>query len=217
MTRWGMVINLEKCIGCWGCTVACKQEHFLPPRVFWNRILIGEAGEYPMVRKLMMPILCNHCEDAECVHVCPTGATFKREDGVVLIDYDKCIGCRYCVVSCPYQQRTYYASDSKEYFPNQGLTELEVLGRQLHPLQERTVVKCNFCVDRLDSGCERGLKPGVDREASPACVNVCVTKARVFGDLDDPQSNVSRLIKEKAGSQLHPEFGTNPSVYYIKS
>jgi len=212
-----MVINLEKCIGCWGCTVACKQEHFLPPGVFWNRVLIGESGEYPAVRKEMVPVLCNHCEDAECVRVCPTGATSKREDGLVVIDHDKCIGCRYCVVACPYQQRTYHSDGSREYFPGQGLTALEVLGRRLYPLQEGTVVKCNFCVERLESGLKRGLKPGVDREATPACVNACVPKARVFGDLDDPYSNVSQLIREKLGHQLHPEFGTNPSVYYIKA
>lgn len=215
MARWGMVISLLKCVGCYSCMIACKQEHFLPPGVFWNRLVISETGKYPVVTKQMYPVLCNHCKEAACVKVCPSGATTKREDGMVVIDYDKCVGCRYCVIACPYQQRTFYADGKKEYFPGQGLTELEVIGKELYPLQTGTVVKCNFCVERVDEGLKKGLKPGVDREATPACVNACPVKARYFGDLDDPDSEVSVLIKEKRGSQLHPEFGTEPSVYYI--
>lgn len=216
MARWGMVIDLQRCIGCWACTIACKQEHFLPPGVFWNRVLIGESGKYPAVRKEMFPVLCNHCREAACVSACPTGATYRREDGIVLVDYDKCMGCRYCVVACPYQQRTFYADGKREYFPGQGLTPFEELGRKLYPLQKGTVVKCTFCVERIDEGLKKGLKPGIDREATPACVNACPTKARVFGDLDDPWSEVSTLIKEKRASQFHPEFGTDPSVYYLR-
>ncbi|UCG67637.1 MAG: 4Fe-4S dicluster domain-containing protein, partial [Deltaproteobacteria bacterium] len=136
MARWGMVINLNKCIGCYACMIACKQEHFLPPEIFWARVLMGESGKYPTVRKLIYPVLCNHCEEAACVDVCPTGATTKREDGIVVIDYDRCVGCRYCMMACPYQQRTFYANGKKEYFPNQELTELEITGRKLYPLQE---------------------------------------------------------------------------------
>jgi Fe-S-cluster-containing dehydrogenase component len=147
--------------------------------------------------------------------VCPTGATTRREDGIVAVNYDECVGCRYCVIACPYQQRTYYADGSKEYFPGQGLTEYEIIGKQLYPLQPGTVVKCNFCRERVDAGLEKGLKPGVDREATPACVITCPAKARTFGDLDDPTSEVSRLIRERKGFQLHPEFGTDPSVYYL--
>lgn len=215
MARWGMVIDLNKCIGCYACMLACKQEHFLPPGVFWGRVLMGEAGRYPTVSKLTYPVLCNHCEEAPCVEVCPTGASTKREDGIVIVDYDKCVGCRYCAMTCPYQQRTYYENGEKGYFPNQGLTELEVIGKQLYPLQEGTVVKCNFCVERIDEGPKRGLEPGTDREATPACVIACPAKARYFGDLDDPTSEVSRLISEKKAFQLHPEYGTKPSVYYI--
>jgi len=215
MARWGMVINLNKCIGCYACMLACKQEHFLPPEVFWGRVLIGEDGKYPAVRKQQYPVLCNHCEDAACVDVCPTGASTRREDGIIIIDYDKCVGCRYCMMACPYQQRTFYADEKKHYFPNQGFTEWEIIGKQLYPLQKGTVVKCNFCVERIDEGLNRGLQPGVDREATPACVNACPAKARYFGDFDDPSSEVSKLISEKKAFQLHTEFGTNPSVYYI--
>ncbi len=215
MARWGMVIDLKRCVGCYACMIACKQEHFLPPDIVWCRLVIGETGKYPAVTKQMYPVLCNHCEEAACVKACPSGATTRREDGIVIVDYDKCVGCRYCLIACPYQQRTYYADGKKEYFPGQGLTELEIIGRELYPLQTGTVVKCNFCAERLDEGVKNGLEPGEDREATPACVNVCPAKARTFGDLDDPNSEVSKLIRDRKGFQLHPEYGTEPSVYYI--
>jgi len=210
-----MVIDLTRCIGCYGCVVACKSEHHLPPDVFWGRGVTGEIGAYSTVRKQFVPVLCNHCQEAPCEKVCPTGATSRREDGIVSIDYDKCVGCRYCVVACPYQRRT-YLSEIKEYFPGQGFTELELIGQRLYPLQVGTTVKCNFCMERVDDGLKKGLKPGVDREATPACVNGCVAKARVFGDLDDPESEVSLLIKTRKALPFHPEFGTDPSVYYLQ-
>jgi phenylacetyl-CoA:acceptor oxidoreductase subunit 1 len=120
------------------------------------------------------------------------------------------------VIACPYQQRTFYGSDGSDgYFPGQGLTEFEAIGKELYPLQPGTVVKCNFCEERIDDGIRRGLRPGVDREATPACVNNCPAKARHFGNLDDPESNVSILIRQRKGFQLHPEFGTDPSVFYV--
>lgn len=215
MSKWGMVIDLQRCIGCWGCTVACKQKNFLPPGVFWNRLIISESGKYPIVSKRIFPVLCNHCEDAACVKACPSGASYRRDDGVVLIDYDKCTGCRACVIACPYQHRTFLNGRKKEYFPGQGLTPYEKLGEKLFPLQRGTVVKCNLCIDRIDEGIKKGLTPGKDRKATPVCVNACSTKARIFGDLDDPTSEIVKVIKEKAGRQFHPEFGTNPSIYYL--
>ena len=213
--RWGMVIDLTKCVGCYACALACKQEHFLPPGAFWGRVLVGESGVYPGVTKEILPVLCNHCREAPCEKVCPTGATSRREDGIVYVDYDKCMGCRYCMIACPYQNRTFY-DEENEYFPGKGYTTREAIGKQLYPLQTGTAIKCNFCMERIDVGLAKGLKPGVDREASPACVNACMTGARVFGDLDDPGSEVSRLIRERKAFQLHPEFGTDPSVYYIR-
>lgn len=215
MERWGMVINLNKCIGCYACMVACKQEHYLPPKMFWGRVLVGETGKFPAVRKLIYPVLCNHCQEAACVKVCPTGASVKRDDGIVIIDYDKCVGCRYCIMACPYQQRTFYGDGNDQYFPGQEVTKLETIGRMLGGLQKGTVVKCTFCIERIEEGKTKGLKPGIDRLASPACVNACPAKARYFGDLNDPSSNVSKLIAEKKASQLGVEFGTDPSVYYI--
>jgi phenylacetyl-CoA:acceptor oxidoreductase subunit 1 len=132
-----------------------------------------------------------------------------------MVDYDKCMGCRYCVIACPYQNRT-RLSEQGELFEGWGYTPPEILGKELYPLQTGTTVKCNFCVEKIDEGLEKGLKPGVDYEATPACVTACPAKARYFGDLDDPQSEVSRLIRQKKGYQLHPELGTDSSVYYLK-
>ena len=213
--RWGMVIDLKRCIGCWNCVLTCKAEHFLPPGILWSRVLISETGKYPLVTKHILPIRCNHCKEARCVEVCPTGATQQREDGIVWIDPDKCMGCRYCMMACPYNARVFY-SDEREYFPGQGPTPHEELGRQLYPHQPGTVEKCNFCMERIDAGLAKGLVPGVDREATPACVVNCLTQAMHFGDLDDPESTVSLLIKERKGRQLHPEYGTEPSIYYIE-
>ncbi|MFH1091914.1 MAG: 4Fe-4S dicluster domain-containing protein [Pseudomonadota bacterium] len=212
MARWGMVIDLLKCLGCYSCTVSCKEEHFLPPGVFWSRPLIGESGRFPKVRKHIYPVQCNQCREAACLKACPTGATSQRADGIVVIDYDQCVGCRYCLIACPYQQRT-FLDRIREYYPGQGLTQYEKFGQGR--FQVGTVVKCNFCVDRIEAGLENGLKPGLDREATPTCVNACPANARYFGDLDDPESEVSKLIVEKNAGQLHPEFGTDPSIYYI--
>ncbi len=212
--RFGMFINLIKCVGCNSCVVKCAQEHFVPGGIFWGKLLVGEKGNYPRVAKVFYPVLCNHCEEAKCVDVCPTGASRKREDGIVWIDSEKCVGCQYCVVACPYQIRTYY-EEEKEYYPGQGLTEFEKIGKQLYPHELGTVIKCNFCKERVDHGLKHGLKPGLDREATPACVLACPSKARYFGDLDDPESEVNTLIRKYHAEPLRPEFGTEPSVYYV--
>lgn len=213
--RWGMAIEQKRCIGCNSCVLACKAEHFLPPDILWCRVLISETGKYPAVNKLIYSIRCNQCQEPKCVEVCPTGATQQREDGIVWIDENECVGCRYCMVACPYQARTFYEDGDKEYFPGQGLTEHEKIGKLLYPHQIGVVQKCNFCLERIDAGLAKGLKPGVDRESTPACVISCPTKAMHFGDLDDPYSEITRLIKEKKGKPFHPESGTEPSIYYI--
>jgi len=213
--RWGMVIDLKKCVGCYACTVACKEEHFLPPGIFWNRVLMTHKGQYPAVKKEILPILCNHCKEAPCVEVCPTGASHRREDGIVLVDSDICVGCTACVIACPYQHRSYFKAYTP-YFKGEGYTPPEDLGRRLYPLEEGTAVKCTFCVERIEEGKKKGLKPGIDPAATPACVNTCPATARFFGDLDDPDSEVSRLILEKRGAPLAPEFETEPSVYYLR-
>jgi phenylacetyl-CoA:acceptor oxidoreductase subunit 1 len=209
--RWGMVINLTKCVGCFACVIACKTDHALGPDVSWNNVNIFEAKG---IKKQIYPTLCNHCREPHCVEVCPTGATSQRDDGIVIVDQDLCIGCRSCVLNCPYQVRVPY-EEPKEYFPGQGLTPLEEIRDKIYPWQEGTVSKCNFCKERIDEGLRTGLKPGIDREATNACVNACPTEARIFGDLDDPFSNASEELRIGKGYQLKPELGTDPCVFYV--
>jgi phenylacetyl-CoA:acceptor oxidoreductase subunit 1 len=134
----------------------------------------------------------------------------------VWVDQDKCVGCRYCIIACPYQNRTFLSKDRDTgYFPGYEFTEFEKAGKKSYPHTVGTTEKCNFCMERIDEGIDRGLKPGVDRDATPACVNTCPSRALTFGDLDDPQSEVRRLIYSYMGFQLHPEYDTDPSIYYI--
>jgi len=172
------------------------------------------GGDSPTVSTYS--VRCNQCKDAPCVEVCPTGATYQREDGIIVVDQDKCVGCRYCIIACPYQNRTFLSRDKNQgFFPGKKQTDFEKAGKELYNHQIGTTEKCNFCAERIDAGLAQGLKPGIDRAATPACVNTCPAQALTFGDLDDPDSEVSRLISEKGGFQLHPEYETNPSVYFI--
>lgn len=213
--RRGMVIDLKKCVRCYACIAACRIEHYLPMGVNWPKLVAVETGgDNPAVTTI--PVRCNQCQDAPCAEACPTGATFKRDDGIVGIDQNKCVGCRYCVIACPYQNRTFLSKDKdKGFFPGRGLTGFEKAGKKNYPHQVGTTEKCNFCMERIDAGLDKGLVPGVDRDATPACVNTCPARALTFGDLDDANSEISQLIKEYSGSQLHPEYDTKPSVYYI--
>lgn len=198
--RLGMVIDLKRCIGCNGCTIACKVENGTPPGVFWAKVLEKEEGKYPFARRIYFPILCNHCQEPPCEKACPTKATYKRPDGIVVIDYQRCIGCRACMTACPYQAR-YYRKEIRSYFP-QGPTpyEKEVVYKNF---LKGVVTKCNLCVHRIDMGLE------------PACVQVCMTGARIFGDLNDPRSEASRLKNSRHSFQLRLELGTEPTVYYV--
>ncbi len=211
MTRYGMVIDLLRCIGCYGCQISCKAENGTRPGVLWARCEVEEVGKYPQTTRVFLPLLCMHCQEPECEKVCPTGATKKREDGIVFVDENKCIGCRYCMVACPYAAR-YFTDDSRGYFPGE-LTPYEMVSYPKH--QVGVVTKCTFCNHRIEEGLKKGLKPGVDRAATPACVINCMTEGRYFGDLDDPNSTVSQLIASAQAFQLNPEFGTNPQVYYL--
>ena len=202
MARYGMVIDLKNCIGCHACAIACKAENGTPPDVWWSKVLTGEVGKYPNARITYKPVLCMHCQNAPCVDVCPTGASFKRADGIVVVDYDKCMGCGYCRVVCPYDART-FVEKIEPYYPEFGLTPYEEVMYKKH--QAGVAEKCNFCLERVAQGQE------------PACVETCPAYARHFGDLDDPNSEVSKLIAERHGYQLLPELGTEPSVYYLSA
>jgi phenylacetyl-CoA:acceptor oxidoreductase subunit 1 len=210
MTRWAMVADLRRCIGCQTCTAACKHANATPPGVQWRRVLDVEVGEFPNVRRAFVPVGCMHCEDPPCMHVCPSTATRKRPDGIVTIDYDLCIGCAYCAVACPYQAR--YKTDVAKYAFGQITPSEET--RQ-DPGRLGVATKCTFCVDRIDEGLKKNLKPGVDPEATPACVNSCIAKALHFGDVEDPASNVSELLAENQFFRMHEELGTGPGFYYL--
>jgi len=214
--RWGMVVDLARCTRCHGCVAACRVEHFLPLGVTWPRLIAWETSDGNTATLTTYPVRCNNCQEAPCVRVCPTGATQQREDGIVWVDQDMCVGCRYCIIACPYQNRTFLSKDKDTgYFPGYELTDFEKAGKKLYPHTVGTTEKCNFCMERIDAGLAKGLKPGVDREATPACVNTCQSRALTFGDLDDPDSEVRRMIRERKAFQLHPEYDTDPSIYYV--
>ena len=205
MARYGMVIDLKRCYGCYSCVMACKQANRTPPGVFWSRVLRGEMGEFPSSVRQALPVLCMQCEEPDCMKVCPTGATYQTEDGIVRIDQDKCIGCKYCMMACPYGAR-YSVDEWKSYFPEGlPLSEYEQHSKQVWEEKRGVGVatKCDFCIDRRAEG----------REC--ACNQACPAKARVFGDLDDPESEISYLIKTRRGFVLRPEVGTEPKVYYL--
>ena len=195
-----LVIDLNVCVGCHACVTSCKQWNTSgsagpladeapyganPTGTFFNRVQTYEAGSFPGTETIHFPKSCLHCEDPPCVPVCPTGASYKRkEDGIVLVDYDKCIGCKYCAWACPY-----------------GARELD---------EERQVMtKCTLCVDRIY---DEHL-PKEDRK--PACVKACPTGARLFGDVKDPDSEVSKAIRERGGYSLMPEWETQPANQYL--
>jgi len=194
-----MVIDLKKCIGCMACTIACKVENATRPGIFWNIVKDLEFGKYPLVSRLFLPVLCAHCAEPPCVDICPTGASYQREDGIVLIDYQKCAGCKYCIEACPYGAR--YSNDNANGYFGTELMANEKIGYTNHHIG--VIEKCTFCYHRLEEGKE------------PVCVQTCVGKARYFGDLNDPASEVSRLITFKHAVQPQKELGTDPSVYYI--
>jgi len=177
--RWGMAVDMRRCVGCQACTVACAMENRTPlgsQRTFVGDFEVLHEGR---PRKVLAPRLCNHCQKPPCVPACPVGATFQRADGLVLVDPLTCTGCGYCVLNCPYAAR--------------------FLNRRAN-----TADKCSLCAHRLDAG------------LLPACVETCVGKARVVGNLNDPDSAVSRLLAQ-AGRPLvyKPETGAEPRVFYV--
>lgn len=176
--RFGMLIDLSLCIGCNACVVACKQENETPRAQFntWVESWDVDAGERG-IRRANVPKQCNHCEDAPCVKVCPTGASYRTDEGVVLVDRDKCIGCKYCMAACPFSVR--YQLDSGE------------------------VEKCTFCYHRTTEG------------LMPACTSSCVTRARYFGDVNDPESDISQKMAAMKTEGMHADLDLKPSLVYV--
>lgn len=226
MARWGMVIDLDKCTGCQACTVACKEENNVPHgspeeqkrrrEIYWNKVIAVTNGKYPHVQTVLIPMPCMHCEQAPCVTVCPAKATYRREDGIVMQDFRKCIGCKYCMVACPYEARSFNGKEQeeKDYHRHDLPPDRSVWGPWPFPTRKHGVVeKCNFCFHRIDEGIRRGKKIG--QEVVPACVEECPSQARIFGDLDDPRSEVSRTLAERGHFRLREELGTKGKVYYL--
>ena len=176
--NYGFAIDLRKCIGCHACTIACKSEHDIPVGVNRCWVKTVEKGTFPQTQRLFFPVLCNQCEDAPCMNICPTSALFRRRDGIVDLNGEACIGCRACMAACPYDQLF--------IDPN-----------------TRTAEKCNFCANR------------VENQLEPACVSVCPTECRIFGDLDDPTSEVAQIVQREAFMLRKPEKGTGPKIFYL--
>ena len=219
--RWVMVIDLRKCTGCSACTIACIAENKLPPGVVYRPVIEEEIGVFPNVSRRFLPRPCMQCDNPPCVPVCPVHATYKNADGVVVIDYDTCIGCRYCITACPYAARTFDFGDT--YTKGTAVAEGLIVGRERADDYERipsfeygkkwpreretspigNTRKCQFCLHRLNVG------------MLPACVTTCIGRATYFGDANDPESLVSELISRPNVMRLKEELGTEPRVYYL--
>lgn len=206
MTRYGMAIDLTRCIGCNTCAVACKVSNNLP-RDLWYNVVHTEGRDFSDtssgtygedVYMSWRPVNCMHCAKPICEQVCPTGATYKRDDGIVAIDEDKCIGCRSCMMACPYNVRRYLQTDP-EYYTDFAIGDVSAPKHIGH-----TVEKCNFCAGRIERG------------DVPACMELCPGRARYWGDLDDPNSDVRKAMEGRDVSVMHEDAGTQPSVFYLE-
>ncbi|MBM4037702.1 MAG: 4Fe-4S dicluster domain-containing protein [Planctomycetes bacterium] len=222
--RWAMVIDIRKCVGCHACTVGCVAENKLPPGVVYRPVTTEESGTFPNVHLRFLPRPCMQCDKPPCVPVCPVKATWKRPDGVVIVNYDKCIGCRYCLTACPYGART---SDFGEYYTDaaaQGAPsgpERPALGscapwedqpnheyakswdRAHHGSPVGNARKCHFCLHRLEVG------------QLPMCVTTCLGRATYFGDTNDPRALATELIARHNVQVLLPHKNTEPRVFYV--
>lgn len=205
MTRYGMAIDLSRCIGCNTCAVACKVSNNLPKDVWWN-VVHTEGRDFADTSKgtyggemqmSWLPVNCMHCENAVCEEVCPTGATVKRDDGIVTVDEETCIGCKSCMEACPYDVRRLIENEPEYYL------ELPIGDPAAKSHKGGTVEKCDFCAGRIDRG------------EKPACMELCPGRARYWGDLDDPNSEVSQFLNGRDATVLLEEEGTSPSVYYV--
>ncbi len=238
--RWSMVIDLDKCVACQGCSIACRFENNTPAvnpaeavkgrAVRWNDVFpmpinpTEETGEYPNVKARYITRPCMHCENPPCIKVCPVQATYKDEEGLVRQNYARCIGCRFCTVACPYAVRyfNWYEPEWEESLsehlnPDSIEGDGDIEGPAIRP--KGVVEKCTFCIHRLRKARARAEAEGRPFRADeyvPACVQTCTGKARFFGDLDDPNSTVSLLAKSSRAFRLLEEVGTHPKVIYLR-
>ena len=205
MTKLGIAINKTRCIGCQTCAHACKMQNNVPSGMRWNRVLTegcdvedGALGEFPNLSRGYLPVACQHCENPACLRVCPTGATYKDDKGRVEVDYEKCIGCRMCMAACPYTGVRSFNWEEPKYPVDHAVGDADVPKHQKH-----VVEKCTFCYQRLA------------REEVPACMELCPARARHFGDFDDPNSEISKLVVARKAGVLLEEQGTRPQVHYF--
>ncbi len=222
--HWIMVIDLRKCVGCYACTIGCIAENKLPPGVVYRPVITQEAGEFPNVQLRFMPRPCMQCNHSSCVPVCPVKATWKRPDGIVVIDYDRCIGCRYCLNACPYGARTsdfgrYYSADAAMGAPGGNNRPLEGASlpwqhppsneyaknwnRRSHGSPVGNARKCPYCLHRLEAG------------QLPGCVTTCIGRATYFGDEKDPDSCLVEVKAKNHVQTLIPHWGNQPQCFYI--
>lgn len=240
MTRWAMVIDLDKCVACQGCSIACRFENNTPAvkpsealkgrAIRWNDVFplpvnpVEDHGEYPHVKTRYLTRPCMHCENPPCIKVCPVRATYKDEEGLVRQNYDRCIGCRFCTVACPYGVRYFNWHEPEwegalaEYRNPDRIEGPDTLeGPAVRPLG--VVEKCTFCIHRLHKARARAEAEGRELRSDdyvPACVETCTGKARFFGDLDDPESIVSQLEPSPRAFRLLEDQGTHPKVIYLR-
>jgi molybdopterin-containing oxidoreductase family iron-sulfur binding subunit len=200
MARYGIVVDLKRCQGCGACEVNCTIANSTPKGVSWIKVYRTEVGKYPNVGEAYIPRQCMQCENAPCVAVCPSGATKQNANGIVTVDYDKCVGCRFCEAACPYGART-YMSKIEPYYADISNSPLDKTAGAVHKLGVEE--KCNMCIGRVNTGQE------------PACVAGCPEQARYFGDLDDPKSQVAQFVAKGKAIPLAPETGTKTKVLYI--
>lgn len=218
--RYGMVIDTRRCVGCKACVVACKAENKTPPGVSYTVVVEAAIRDRADEKPLFMTKPCFHCEKPPCVNVCPVSATFKRErDGIVVVDYDRCIGCRYCITACPYGARSFDFGDNYPlmqpgqsplaFVPSPEYAQYRQRADGAPPVGN--VRKCTFCLHLQDD------EGKYDQSAGrwPACAKTCTGKAIFFGDFNDADSEVSRLLRERQGVRLKEELGTEPNVYYL--
>lgn len=205
MTRYGMAIEVNKCVACHTCSVACKANNNLPVDIWWNRVetdggayMDTAKGEYPnSLSRTYYPINCQQCSNPACVDACPTGASYVREDGLIQITAEECIGCNACQQACPYDVRTLYAPEL-EYYVEHALGDYDA---PTHVAG--TMSKCTGCSNRIDRG------------SMPACMEFCPVRCRHWGDLDDPESDISKFLEGREYVRLMEEEGTEPNVYYV--
>ncbi len=223
MSTWGMIIDLNKCTGCAACVSACRLENNvtnvgpeqsqLGRATFWMDILEVVEGEYPNVHVQYIPRPCFHCENPPCTKVCPVRATYKNDEGLVAQIYYRCIGCRYCMVACPYAVKSFHW-----YEPNRPEEFQQICNPDVSRRMKGVVEKCSFCNHRLQIAREtsryesRELR---EEDFQPACVEACPTSAIVFGDLENEQHAVYRLKTSHRAFKMYEELGTEPKVIYL--